>query len=43
MFVLHTRPSNELKEDGVDIKCSLGSQLAFERLAHHMQTDVERS
>ena len=43
MFLLHTRPSSELKEGGVDIKCSLVSQLAFELLAFHMQTDVERS
>jgi len=32
MFLLHTRPSSELKEGGVDIKFSLVSPLAFELL-----------
>jgi len=36
MFLLHTRPSSELKEGGVAIKCSLVSLLAFELLSHHM-------
>jgi hypothetical protein len=43
MFVLHTRPSNDLKEGGMDIKCSLVSQLSFELFAYRMQTDVVRS